>query len=119
MQKGLMAWFAEYLDSISERFASSAITFAFELHLTGAAQASLAGDGEKLRHCTRRVGRPNGAARVAQAAQEARSRRASSLALLVCGPQGLADDVANATARLQGERRGLKEVYLLKEHYSW
>lgn len=103
----MVAWFQPYLDALKERFALSDITFALEVHVTRE------DDVPTKQDCIVALQRPHAATRVNDAALQAVQRGAGTLAVVVCGPQGMANDVGNAAARLQTRRKGLKEVYLV------
>lgn len=61
---------------------------------------------------------------IQQQAHLARDRHHKTMAVVVCGPQSMMDDTANAVAALQwsifrGRMGQLRECYLLKEGFSW
>ncbi|PWN44388.1 hypothetical protein IE81DRAFT_18611 [Ceraceosorus guamensis] len=133
-----LAWFQPYLDAISERFAASKVAYTFTLHITrecisasdAVSRSNSAPEADfgaekwtayrgAARERPASLERPHVPSIIRDAAQHAANSSARSLAVVVCGPAGMSDAAANATARLQHDRKGLDEIWLLNESFGW
>lgn len=108
----LTTWYMEQLQAASDTLSASGVRLRVSLHVTSSASPS------QLSGFSVSAARPDTAAHVQGAVRRASKESLASLAVVVCGPRGMADDVAKASSTAQWDilKRStgvLREVYLV------